>query len=53
MQTRDRGFIRFRLDCLDQQINRLRVIFDYAKANGKFVRTVDLSPMRNVPVTFF
>lgn len=52
-KTKDQGSIRFRIDCLDQQLQRLKVIFDYAKTNGKFVRTADLSPMRNVPVTFF
>lgn len=52
-RTRDQGYIRFRVDYLDQQLQRLRVIFDYAKGNGKYIRTVDLSPIRNVPVTFF
>ncbi|MFZ5806462.1 MAG: cell division protein FtsQ/DivIB [Verrucomicrobiota bacterium] len=53
VRTNHQGVIRFRLDCLDQQLQRLKVIFDYAKNNGTLVRTVDLSPSRNVPVTFF
>lgn len=52
-RTRNRGYIRFCLDYLDQQLDRLKVIFDYAERNGKVVKTVDLSPERNVPVTFF
>jgi cell division septal protein FtsQ len=53
VHTRDKGRIRFRTDYLDQQLQRLAAIFDYARAHQKTVKTVDLSPDRNVPVTFF
>lgn len=53
IRTRDQGRIVFRTDYLQEQIQRLRVILDYARDNQRFVRTVDLTPERNVPVTFF
>lgn len=53
LRTRDQGRIIFRTDFLPEQIQRLRTIFDYARQNQLFVRTVDLTPERNVPVTFF
>ncbi|MFH1067797.1 MAG: hypothetical protein V1746_07835, partial [bacterium] len=51
--THDGGCIRFRTNFLEQQMQRLRVIFDYARSKQLLVRTVDLSPTKNVPVTFF
>jgi hypothetical protein len=53
LRTRDQGMICFRTDYLQEQIQRLRVILDHAKENNLFVRTVDLTPERNVPVTYF
>lgn len=53
IRTRDQGLIIFRADYMQEQIQRLRVILDYARDQQKFVRTVDLTPERNVPVTFF
>jgi len=53
VRTRDRGLIRFRTDHLDQQIKRLQTIFDHSHRNHKYIRTVDLTPKRNVPVTYF
>jgi cell division septal protein FtsQ len=53
VHTEDQGSVRFRLDYLEQQLQRLQVIFDYARRVGKVIRTVDLTPERNVPVTFF
>ena len=46
------GKIRFRTSCLLEQFDRLGVIFDYAESKGRIVNTVDLTPERNVPVTF-
>jgi len=46
------GKIRFRSGHLDEQFERLNVIFTYAENSGRFVNTVDLTPERNVPVTF-
>ncbi len=46
------GKIRFRACQLDEQFGRLNVIFTYAENHGRFVHTVDLTPERNVPVTF-
>jgi len=53
LRTRDQGMICFRTDYLQEQIQRLRVILDHAKENNLFVRTVNLTPERNVPVTYF
>ncbi|MEM6886116.1 MAG: FtsQ-type POTRA domain-containing protein [Verrucomicrobiota bacterium] len=53
VRTRDRGLIRFRTDHLDQQIKRLQTIFNHSQRNHKYIRTVDLTPKRNVPVTYF
>lgn len=50
--TRNRGVIRFRSDNLDQQIKRLQVILDYCQKHHKLIKTVDLTPSRNVPVRF-
>jgi len=46
------GKIRFRTSYLLEQFDRLGVIFDYAESKGRIVNTVDLTPERNVPVTF-
>ena len=46
------GKIRFRSSYLLEQFDRLSVIFDYAESKGRIVNTVDLTPERNVPVTF-
>ena len=46
------GKIRFRSSHLEEQFDRLNVIFTYAENQGRFVHTVDLTPERNVPVTF-
>lgn len=51
--TRNRGSIRFRTDHLSEQIQRLEVILNDAKNRRLVVRSVDLSPERNVPVTYF
>ncbi len=52
LRTRDQGLIRFRPDHLNQQITRLQFILDDARSRRLFVRTVDLTPERNVPVTY-
>lgn len=46
------GKIRFRTTYLTEQFERLNVIFEYAENKGRVVQTVDLTPDRNVPVTF-
>ncbi len=53
LRTQSQGQIRFRTGYLDQQIVRLQYIMDKAHQMGAVVRTVDLAPERNVPVTFF
>lgn len=53
VKTKDSGWIRFRNDYLSQQLKRLEVIYEYAQRENKVVNTVDLTPERNVPVTFF
>jgi cell division protein FtsQ len=52
LNTRDQGKIRFRTDFIAEQVRRLRTILDYAHEKGLVVRTVDLAPERNIPVTF-
>jgi len=42
--------IRFQLDCIDEQLRRLKVIFDYADNLQRSVKTVDLTASRNVPI---
>ena len=44
--------IRFQLDCIDEQLRRLKQVFDYADNLQRTVHTVDLTPNRNVPITF-
>ncbi|MCE0485207.1 MAG: FtsQ-type POTRA domain-containing protein [Methylacidiphilales bacterium] len=50
--TRDMS-ITFRLDCIDQQLFRLQTIFRYPDFQYRAIRTVDLTPDRNVPITFY
>jgi len=52
MTTTQDMSIRFQLDCIDEQLRRLKQVFDYADNLQRTVRTVDLTPNRNVPVTF-
>lgn len=53
LRTQNKGSIRFRTDYLSQQIQRLEHILDKAREDQHVVKTVDLSPERNVPVTYF
>lgn len=53
VRTRTNGQIRFRTDFLDQQLQRLEVIFDFARKEQHVVRTADLAPEQNVPVVYF
>ncbi|NJK92782.1 MAG: FtsQ-type POTRA domain-containing protein [Blastochloris sp.] len=53
LKTRSNGFIRFRTNLLVQQMQRLQVIFEDARPKGLLIRTVDLTPERHVPVTYF
>ena len=52
MTTRQEMTITFRLDCIDQQLQRLLQIVDYPDFQTRQIRTVDLTPDNNVPVTF-
>jgi len=52
MTTRQAMTITFRLDCIDQQLQRLLQIVDYPDFQNRQIRTVDLTPDNNVPVTF-
>jgi cell division protein FtsQ len=51
--TQQQSRIRFRNDVLEQQIERLQFINNYAKDNRKMVQVVDLTPEKNVPVKFY
>ncbi len=44
--------IRFQLDNIDEQLRRLKQVFEYADNLQRTVHTVDLTPNRNVPITF-
>jgi hypothetical protein len=52
MVTRQDMSITFRLDCIDQQLQRLLQIVEYPDFQTRQIRTIDLTPDRNVPVTF-
>jgi cell division protein FtsQ len=52
MVTRQDMTITFRLDSIDQQLQRLLQIVEYPDFQQRVIRTVDLTPDSNVPVTF-
>ncbi len=52
MATRQGTVITFRLDCIDQQLQRLKQSVEYADDQQRTLRTVDLTPDQNVPITF-
>jgi cell division protein FtsQ len=52
MVTRQDMSITFRLDNVDQQLQRLLQIVEYPDFASRQIRTIDLTPDRNVPVTF-
>jgi cell division protein FtsQ len=52
MVTRQDMTIIFRLDYIDQQLQRLVQIVNYPDFQQRQIRTVDLTPDSNVPVTF-
>jgi cell division septal protein FtsQ len=52
MTTRQDMAITFRLDCIDQQLQRLLQIVDYPDFQQRTISSVDLTPDNNVPVTF-
>jgi len=52
MVTRQNMTITFRLDCIDQQLQRLVQIVNYTDFQQRTISTVDLTPDSNVPVTF-
>ena len=52
MMTRQDMSITFRLDCVDQQLQRLLQIVEYPDFQSRQIRSVDLTPDLNVPVTF-
>jgi cell division protein FtsQ len=52
MVTRGEMSITFRLDCIDQQLARLVQIVEYPDFQMRQIRSVDLTPDINVPVTF-
>lgn len=53
VRTHQDGLVRFRQDYLQAQVERLSIILQFAENSGQQVKTVDLTPERNVPVTFF
>ncbi|MCE0497771.1 MAG: FtsQ-type POTRA domain-containing protein [Methylacidiphilales bacterium] len=53
MTTTQQTAITFRLDCIDQQLQRLQQILERFGADQPALRTVDLTPDRYVPVTFY
>ena len=52
MVTRQDMTITFRLDYIDQQLQRLVQIVNYPDFQQRQIRSVDLTPDSNVPVTF-
>jgi cell division protein FtsQ len=52
MVTRQDMTITFRLDYIDQQLQRLLQIVNYPDFQQRQIATVDLTPDSNVPVTF-
>ena len=44
--------IRDSFDCIDQQLQRLLQIVEKPEFQQRQIRTVDLTPDSNVPVTF-
>jgi cell division protein FtsQ len=52
MVTRQNMTITFRLDYIDQQLQRLVQIVNYPDFQQRTISTVDLTPDSNVPVTF-
>lgn len=52
METRQGMIITFRLDYIDQQLQRLLQIVNYPDFQMRQIHTVDLTPDINVPVTF-
>jgi hypothetical protein len=52
MVTRNDMSIVFRLDSIDQQLARLLQIVEYPDFQMRQIRSVDLTPDINVPVTF-
>jgi len=52
MTTTQDMSIRFQFDSLDEQLRRLKQVFEKADEMAKTVHTVDLTLNRNVPVTF-
>jgi cell division protein FtsQ len=52
MTTRQQMTITFRLDCIDQQLQRLVQIINDPRFQQRPISTVDLTPDYNVPVTF-
>jgi cell division protein FtsQ len=52
METHQGMTITFRLDFIDQQLQRLQQIVRYADQQQRTLATVDLTPDVNVPITF-
>jgi len=52
MTTRQNMTITFRLDYIEQQLQRLMQIVDFPDFQQRSIATVDLTPDSNVPVTF-
>ena len=53
MTTTQQTAITFRLDCIDQQLQRLQQILERFGSDQPALRTVDLTPDRYVPITFY
>lgn len=53
LRTNHRGVIRLRTDYLVQQLARLGEVINFSRKKGLIIRTVDFTPDRNVPATFF
>jgi cell division protein FtsQ len=45
--------ITFGLERISEQLDRLAKLFDYTEPRNKVIRTANLMPSRNVPVTFY
>lgn len=52
MTTTQDMAICFQLDSIDEQLRRLTEVFKYADSLQRTIHSVDLTPSRNVPITF-
>ncbi|CAI9086019.1 cell division protein [Candidatus Methylacidiphilum fumarolicum] len=50
--TRDGVRLTFRIDHLNEQVQRLQKIYSFSQSHGRKISMVDLTPEQNIPVIF-